>query len=150
MRVVEHAEQPTVVLRERVPMTELTSFFERAFHSTMAAIQREGKQPAGPPFGMYHGMPTDHVDIEAGFPVDVPGTAAGGVVPSTLPAGRVVRTMHVGPYDTMRVTYDEVRAFMAEQGLTPGEEMWECYLSDPEREPDPSTWRTEICWAIAE
>jgi AraC family transcriptional regulator len=38
---------------------------------------------------------------------------------------------------------------MGEHSLTPSDEMWEVYLSDPQTEPDPATWRTQIFWPVA-
>ena len=146
----ERQEQATAVIRERVPMNELPQFFARAYQATMAAAQAQGRHPTGPPFSMYHGRPTDVVDVEAGFPVNGAIAPADGVVPGTLPAGKVVQTTHVGPYDTLSQTYDMVLGYMKEHDLTPADDMWEVYLSDPQRQPDPATWRTEIFWPVAD
>lgn len=62
-------------LRETVPMSEMPSFFERAFHATMAAAQEQGIDVVGPPVGVYFGMPGDTVDVAAGFPTERPVTA---------------------------------------------------------------------------
>ncbi len=154
IHLTERPEQTTAVLRERVPMGELPDFFQRAFHATMAAMQAQGVHPVGPPIGKYYGMPTDTVDVEAGFPAsaaiaDSDGVTD-GVTAGTLPGGRVVEAVHVGPFDTMQQTYDELRAWVGSQGLVPSDVMWETYLSDPEKEPDPATWRTQISWPVAE
>ena len=61
IRIREHAEQPTAVLREQVPMSELPEFFQRAFGAVMAAVQAQGTSVSGPPFGMYPGMPAETV-----------------------------------------------------------------------------------------
>ena len=114
----------------------------------MEAMQAQGVQPAAPPFGKYYGTPTAVVDVEAGFPVTAAIQAAGDVIPGSLPAGKVVEALHVGPYDTMESTYAEMQRYLADTGLTPSTVMWECYLSDPETEPDPATWRTQICWPV--
>jgi effector-binding domain-containing protein len=148
IRITEHNEQATAGVRQTVPMTELTEFFGRAFGATMAALEASGIHPAGPPFGKYYGMPAETVDVEAGFPVATAFGGSGDVVAGTLPAGRVVEAVHVGPYDTLETTYAEVQRFMDDKGLTAGPVMWENYLSDPEREPDPATWRTQICWPV--
>jgi hypothetical protein len=37
-------------------------------------MEAQRLQPAGPPFALYRGMPTEIVDVEAGFPV--PATVA--------------------------------------------------------------------------
>ena len=53
--------------------------------------------------------------------------------------------VHIGPYDDARArrTASCVR-WLAELGLHPTGPLWEVYWSDPEAEPDPATWRTEI------
>ena len=38
---------------------------------------------------------------------------------------------------------------MQAEGLTPGDIMWEYYLSDPETEPDPEKWQTRVIWPFA-
>jgi effector-binding domain-containing protein len=151
IQLTEHVEQPTAVVRERVALGDLPQFFGRAYHATMAAIQAQGLHPTGPPFSKYLGKPTGGVaDVEAGFPVSGAISDADGVIAGTLPGGKVVEAMHVGPYDTMQQTYEEVMRFVAERGLAPSDEMWEVYLSDPQTEPDPAGWRTQIFWPVAE
>jgi AraC family transcriptional regulator len=39
--------------------------------------------------------------------------------------------------------------WMQAEGLEPADTMWEVYLSDPSRQPDPATWRTEVWWPVA-
>ncbi|MCB5273782.1 hypothetical protein BJG92_01306 [Arthrobacter sp. SO5] len=144
-------EQPTAVLRERVPMVGLREFFGRAYGAVMGAAQQQHVQLAGPPFAMYHGMPTDVVDVEAGFPVATPFPEAGdgGVTAGSLPAGQAVEAMHIGPYESLPETYGAIMAKMQAEGLTPGDAMWEYYLSDPAREPDPAAWKTLVVWPVA-
>jgi effector-binding domain-containing protein len=149
MRTVELTEQPTAVLRATVPMDQLPAFFARAFAATAAVIATQGQAPAGPPFGLYHGLPSSSVDVEAGFPVGTPVVPDGVVAPGVLPGGRAVEAVHVGPYDTMGETYGRVEQWMAGRRLARGPVVWESYLSDPEREPDPATWRTVIHWPVS-
>lgn len=151
IQIIERDEQPTAAVRERVPISELPAFFARAYHRTMTALQAQGVHPTGPPFAKYHGAPTDGAaDVEAGFPVSAPVTPEDGVVAGALPGGKVVEAVHVGPYDTMEKTYHEMMKWIGERKLTPGDVMWETYLSDPQSEPDPATWRTQIFWPVAE
>ena len=149
VQVTERAGAHTAGVRRTVPMNELTDFFSRAFSETMRVLGAQGVQPSGPPFGKYYGMPGETVDVEAGFPVDRPVTGSGDVVPGSLPGGRVVEAVHVGPYDTMQQTYAVIERFFAAEGWTPGDVMWESYLSDPGTEPDPAAWRTLISWPVA-
>jgi len=148
IRITEHSEQATAAVRERVPMAELTEFFTRAFRDTMTAMQAQGVHPAGPPFGKYYGRPNTMVDVEAGFPVSSTITPADNVLPGILPGGRVLEAVHIGPYDTMEMTYSAMERYVADAKLTPGDVMWESYLTDPETVPDPAKWETLICWPI--
>lgn len=97
-RMIKTSEQPTAVLRERVPMANLTEFFGRAFGAVMAAAQAQHASPTGPPFALYHGMPTDTVDVEAGFPVTPGFSAAGDVISGLLPGADAFEAVHKGPY----------------------------------------------------
>ena len=148
-RITTLTEQPTAVVRDQVAVDAMPEFFARAFTLAMEALTRQGVQPAGPPFGYYHGMPTDTVDVEAGFPVSEPIDPGDGVLGGTLPAGRAVEALHIGPYDTLVSTYELVRQWMDQQGLEPSPDMWESYLSDPETEPDPANWKTLVVWPVS-
>lgn len=146
--VTERTEQPTACLREVVPMNAMPQFFERTFHAVMAALQQQGVAPAGPPYAIYYRMPTDTVDVAAGFPVTRPIEPDGEVQPGTLPGGRTYQAVHVGPYDTMEPLYHAILERMTADGATPADVMWEQYLSDPAAEPDPAQWRTMVGWPV--
>jgi effector-binding domain-containing protein len=141
--------QTTAVIRARLPMAELPGLFERAFREVWALLEAQGIEATGPPFGFYPSMPGETVEVEAGFPVGRRIEPAGNVVPSGLRGGRVVKALHVGPYEALAETYEALQRWMGEQGLEPAGGPWECYLSDPSREPDPATWRTQIFWPVA-
>jgi effector-binding domain-containing protein len=147
---IELLEVPTETVaevRSKVPMTQMTEFFGPAFDRVMRAVPEAGGRVSGPPFGWYRGVPTDVVDVSAGFPVSgdvhVPD---GGVVVEERPGGRAVVAVHVGPYDTIEVTYAAVMSWMKEHSLEAREDMWEEYLSPPTG--DPSTWRTRIVMPV--
>ena len=144
-------EQPTAVLRETVPMNALREFFGRAYGAVMATSQKQNVQLAGPPFALYRGMPTDVVDVEAGFPVAAPfaSSGGGGVIAGSLPGGQALEAMHIGPYESLPETYGAITAKMQADGLTPGDAMWEYYLTDPATEPNPAKWKTLVVWPVA-
>ena len=41
-----------------------------------------------------------------------------------------------------------LKTWIQGQGRTPSAIMWERYLSDPDAEPDPSKWLTEVVWPV--
>lgn len=141
--------QPTTVaaLRETVRMDALPDFFDRAFHAVTAAATAQGVAIAGPPLGIYFSMPTDTVDVAAGFPTSAPVGDADDVSNVNLPGGRAVQLLHVGPYDTLERAYGALEAWVAEQSLALGPFMWETYLNEPV---DPATTQTLIVWPLAD
>lgn len=147
--VITRAAQPTAVIHEQVPVAELPRFFQRAFGEVSHSLTAHGVATAGPPFALYRGQPGDVVDVEAGFPVMRPLPESGAVHPGHLPGGRIAHGVHVGPYSALHQSYDELAHWAEARGLHPRTEMWEVYLSDPQAEPNPAKWRTEIFWPIA-
>ena len=143
IELTEVAAETVAMVRRVVPMGDLTTFLGEAFERVARMVPEAGGAIAGPPFGWYHGMPGETVDVAAGFPVagDV-HVPDGGVAVAERSGGREVVTVHVGPYDTMSATYAQVQAWLAEHGLTPRADMWEEYLSEPTG--DPAQWRTRI------
>ena len=143
-------EPRTVIgMHETVPMAALTDFFGRAFHAVGAELQRLYVAAQGPPLAIYHGTPTDTVDVVAGFPVGGPVDPAAPVAVTTLAGGPAVATIHTGSYDSMGETYGALTAWMSEHGLTPGTDMWEEYLVGPDSGTDPAGWQTRIVWPLA-
>ncbi|NVM94248.1 GyrI-like domain-containing protein [Arthrobacter wenxiniae] len=147
--IVHTPAQRTAVVREVVPMEALREFFGRAFGAVMAATQAQNTRLAGPPFALYHGMPAQTIDVEAGFPVAGSFTATADVQASALPEAEAYEAIHRGSYDTLGTTYGAIQERMREDGCTPADTMWEYYLSDPAKQPDPATWLTRVVWPVA-
>lgn len=146
--IVELAPQAALVVRGDMATADLPQFFQRGFPTVAAAAETAGVEIVGPPFAFYPEMPSATVAIEAGFPVSKLAESGAGAHSLVLPGGRAVQVLHVGPYETMKETYVKLQSWMDAQGLQPASGMWESYLSDPQAEPDPSTWRTMIIWPV--
>lgn len=146
-QLITLAPATVAVVRETVPMADLTSYFDRAFHATMAAAEAQGVPIAGPPVAVYYGMPGESVDVAAGFPTAQPIAPDGAVTTAELPGGRAVQLLHVGTYDSLEQAYGRIMAWIGEQGLTPADVMWESYLNEPS--PDhPEESQTLITWPV--
>lgn len=146
--LVERAPQPTAVVRATIPVSEIPSFLGHAYETVLRVLASQGIAPSGEPFTYYPAAPTATVELEAGFPVAAAPHPEGEVVTGELPGGMVATGTHVGPYDKMADTYNLLMAWIAEQGFAPAEGMWEIYQTDPQREPDPTKWRTQIFWPV--
>jgi effector-binding domain-containing protein len=141
--------QLAAVVRAEVPMAGLRSVFDRGFGEVMRVAAVQGVAISGPPFGFYPRMPTDTVEVAAGFPVSAAITPDGDVTPFELPGGRVVTGIHVGSYESLETSYRQLTEWAAAEGYSLAAHMWESYLTDPRAEPDPAAWQTMITWPLA-
>jgi effector-binding domain-containing protein len=122
---------------------ELPAAIGGALREVEAAMREAGVGLAGPPFARYLAF-EPRIRAEVGFPVLRPAPHVGRVEPGRLPGGRIGSIVHIGPYEGLARTYERLHRWLAELGQRPAGPMWEVYWSDPETEPDPATWRTEI------
>ncbi|BBF99261.1 MULTISPECIES: GyrI-like domain-containing protein [Pseudonocardia] len=138
----------TAVVRGVVSADELPTFYDRAFGVLPATVAAQGITAAGPAFGLYHGLPGATFDLEVGFPTDRAVDTDGEVVAGGLPGGRTARLVHAGSFDGLGSAWQRLGAWIAGQGLTPGDTFWEVYLTEPTPEMDPADLRTELNWPV--
>jgi effector-binding domain-containing protein len=143
--------EPTTValVRETVRMDALRDFYDRAYGRVMQVIQQQDLAPAGPALGVYFSMPTDTVDVGAGFPTSDEVTPVDGVSALVLPGGRAVRIEHHGSYDSLPATYEQLVTWVQEGRHPMGDLLWESYVTEPTPEADPESMVTVITWPLA-
>lgn len=132
--------QDTAVVRAAVRPSEIPGHLGAVFAETAAEAGSQGLSVVGPPFGRYTIDDDQMFHLEAGIPVSAPVVAAGRVEPSSLPQGRVARTMHVGDYAAVGAAYEAARDRILADGYACTEAPWESYLD----EPDVAAPRTEV------
>lgn len=149
-RIVELQEQPGLAITEQVAFWSIGKKWGELFGELMAHFQKNGIQMAGPPFTVYRSWGTMKVTMEVGLPVAEPSKAVGDgrVKAMSLPAGKAVTGVYVGPYGKISSGYKEMQEWMAAQKVKPAGAMWEVYLTDPEIEKDQSKLQTQIFWPI--
>lgn len=83
--------------------------------------------------------------IEVGVQVIAPFEAAGPVVCSATPAGRVARTAHYGPYSELGKPHEAVRRWCREKGHPIVTPYWEIY---GDWDDDPAKVRTDVLYLL--
>jgi effector-binding domain-containing protein len=147
IEVVELAPRRALTIRRTVPQAELGAFFMEIFPKLRTAIVTQGATPAGPPFARYYNSDPTAFDTEAGIPFRGTVTASDGARVTALPAGRAVKTVHIGPYYTLSQEYRRIEAWLTEEGHRAGEGPWESYVDDEATTPRDKL-RTEVFWPL--
>jgi effector-binding domain-containing protein len=110
----------------------------------MSAIAAQGIAPTGPWFTRHRRRPTDTFDFEISVTVSAPVTAAGRVQPGVWPAMKVARTIYQGPYEGLAGAWSEFMDWLEANAHKRADALYERYLTGPEANPDPASWRTEL------
>jgi AraC family transcriptional regulator len=135
--------QHAASVRTEVPQADLSDAIGGCLQAVREALRRQGVEADGAPFVRYHAF-GDSVDLEAGMRVTSPVQPDGLVKPSQLPGGPAAIAIHVGPYETLKATYDAVERWLAATPHRANGGPWELYITDPTTEPDPGRWVTEV------
>ena len=146
--LVDVEEVATTVIRGIVDMGELAAFFDASLSRLAAAVAAQGVAVVGPAFALYHGAPGAVADLEVGFPTEGTVEVDGDMVASVLPGGRVARLVHEGSFDQLGSSWGRLAGWIAAEGLSPGADLWEVYVTEPSPAMDPADLRTELNWPV--
>ncbi|MDP2803382.1 MAG: GyrI-like domain-containing protein [Phreatobacter sp.] len=133
------AARPALVLTGKTSWDDLYGTFRKAIADLKVIAAREGAVISGPPMIRFVSSSDDAVDYEAILPVREvakPAAAYAPAGPGQTPAGRAVRFVHRGGYDTMEQTYDEITNHLDVQSITAEDAFVEEYVRDPDQTPE--------------
>jgi effector-binding domain-containing protein len=142
-QILRSRAETTAVVRIEVPRAEIQRVMEPAITEVLAVLHAQGLQPSGPLVSYHRRMDPAVFDFEVGFPVAMAVRPSRRVVPSSIPAAKVARTIYHGGYEGLGAAWGELIAWMKAEGHEAGPNLWERYLAGPESG-DPSAWRTEL------
>ena len=149
-RIARNEAEATAVIRIEVPRAEIQKVMEPAITEVLEVLRAQGVQPAGPLLSYHRSMDPAVFNFEVGYPVSIDVRPSRRVVPSSLPAATVARTVYHGGYEGLGAAWGELFEWMKAEGHEPGPNLWERYFTGPEAGPDTSRWRTELNRAVVE
>lgn len=150
VRTKEVAPQQILGIRLQTRLAELSTEAPRAFGELFAHLGRAGAAPAGPPFALYYGPPSEdeEVDLEFCVPVGRPMSGGGRISGRELEGRRVAYTLHCGAYPEVGPAYAALQRWTQEHGHECVSCPREIYLVGPQQAPDAAGLRTEVQWPI--
>jgi effector-binding domain-containing protein len=146
IKIADIAPQRAMAIRETVSNEAIANVMGEFFGEVIGYMTSHNIQPLGPPFAYYYSYDQNTTDMEVGFPCSETKKGEGRVKATTIPGGKVVTAVHIGPYDKLVDSYNEMLRWMSEHSLKPKKEMWERYLTSPESMQDTSQHITELFW----
>lgn len=136
--------QTIAVIPLTIPRAEIRAVMGPGIQELLETVAAQGIAVTGPWFTHHLRMAPDMFDFEIGVPVAAPVAPTGRVQAGRRPAATVARAVYRGPYEGLGAAWAEFDAWIAEQGLEPAGDLWECYIAGPESDADPAMWRTEL------
>ena len=159
-KLEQREQQHYVAIPVTVSMDSIGATLPPLVGEVFGWLAQKGVAPAGPPFFKY--IVTDMkkgMEMEVGVPVATPQKSEGRMKAGAFPAGRYSTVVHVGPYERIIDTTADLLEWADKKGVTwrsretEKGDAWdartEFYLSDPQKEPDPAKWRTELAFLTA-
>jgi effector-binding domain-containing protein len=143
-QVLQFQAQDIAFIRITVARGEIQDVMGSGYRELIDALDEQGVTPAGAWFNHHLKMDPQVFDFALSVPLASPISASGRVRPGVLPAAKVARTVYHGPYEGLPDAWGEFSAWIASQGLNPRPDLWECYLTEPESNPDAAMWQTEL------
>jgi len=146
IEVLKQREQPSLTIRTNTSIEDLPQLIGESYRKIGSYLQEIGELISDVPFVAYHNLDMQNLDVEIGFPVAMPLQGKGEIKSSFIPEGKIVFCMYQGPYSEMESVYGEMAKWIADNGYTPNDTVYECYYNDPEF-PE-SQWLTKILMPV--
>jgi effector-binding domain-containing protein len=148
-RQVQTQELLAAVIPFKIRREEMMTVFGPAVDELVKVLKAQGITPQSAIFCHHLKMEAGRFDFEMGFAVDRAVKAAGRVIPSRLPATKVMRTTYHGGYEGLPGAWGEFDAWMKKEGVEQRDGLWELYRKGPQTTPDESKWETELTKPVA-
>ncbi|MBX7198048.1 MAG: GyrI-like domain-containing protein [Rhodospirillaceae bacterium] len=142
--IIDSPRQLTAVIHLTVPASEIMKVMGAGIGEVREKVAAQGLKVSGAWFTHHFKVPDSTFDFEVGVVVPAEVKPAGRVKPGTLPAGKVAHAVYHGPYEKLGSAWGEFMKWIEAQGHTPKGDLWEVYVTGPDSNPDPKTWRTEF------
>jgi len=160
-RVETRPDQPYAAIPAEVSMDGFGDLLGPLWGEVFGWLGTRGIEPAGPPLIRYKVIDMERtMQIEVGVPVAAPIDGDDRVIGGVLPAGRYAVLSHFGDYSGLVEANGALLDWVAAEGEsvdqrpTGGGDAFggrvEFYPTDPEEEPDPSKWQTDVAFRLAD
>jgi effector-binding domain-containing protein len=146
MKLVSAQPMPFVAVTRRTRMADIPRELIAGLDIVWAAVRRNGVEGLGHNVAVYRHVDRDSVEMTCGVQVAWRFDDIEDVFRAETPGGEAMTATHVGPYDRLGETYDEIARAAAEAGRRLAGVNWEIY---GDWGPDPRKVETEVYMLLA-
>ncbi|GAB1422570.1 GyrI-like domain-containing protein [Anaerolineales bacterium] len=160
-KVERHDEQNYVGIRTKMKISEMGSgIIPQLLDEVWVWLEKQGEQASGASLMRYYVINMEgQLDVELGWFVDKPLKGEGRIQARTLPAGRYASLIYTGAGNGVKANGALIE-WAKQQSMEwdrwddeAGDAFrarYEVYLTEPDDEPDPAKWETEVCIKLAD
>lgn len=105
-------------------------------------------QPTGQPFCLFPRFTQESMDMVCALPVPADAKLPTKYKIQQTPGGKAVKAIHLGNYDKLETTHNEINKYIEFKKLEISGAPWEVYVTDPTVEKDPAKWVTEVYYPV--
>jgi effector-binding domain-containing protein len=146
VRLEQMSSGPLAVVRRRASLEELSRVVPDACGTVWNVVRAQKITGAGRHVALYL---DDEINLEVGVELDAPFAGHGEVVGSSTPGGRVVTTVHFGPYSRLHEAHEAIRQWCAHHDYTLAGPSWEIFDHwKDEWNSDSSKIRTDVFYLL--
>lgn len=144
VQAVDLSAAPVLLVSETTAMDAVAKGYIDAFSRIGKFMAKNKLKQSGAPFGVETSVTATSYSFDAGIPVDRGDLAgADGVRPDKSYAGKALKAVHVGSYESLNQTRDKILASALAHGYKAGGAPFYSYIDDPGTTPAAQV-RTEI------
>lgn len=160
-KFVTRPDQPFAAIRVNLDRSELSTKAPPLIDEVAGWLQSQGVEPVGAPFFNYLEMGAgERLELEVGFPTARQLDGDARVRAGIIPGGRFATLTHTGPYEGLDDANVALGDWLGKQGVqhptSPqaggeyGASLLEIYETDPDEEPNPANWVTEVAFRLGD
>ena len=148
--VEDHSGLNYLGIMETVSPQEISAKMGEMFGELMQYMTSNNLEMAGHAMAVYPRWSEESIDMECALPVaQEVDPQHERIMYKSIPAGKVIKAVHMGDYHLLEETHSQVDQYIADQGLQTGGAPFEVYVTDPGAEPDTSKWVTHVYYPLA-
>ncbi len=114
--------------------TDMSSIYANAYSKIKEEMEKQEADFAGAPISIttFFNMETGEVKFNPAIPVTTDNIkSAGEIKAGKTYEGKVLKALHIGPYDTVDKTYTRLQEYIQANNIEINGDSWEEYVDDP-------------------